>query len=484
MRNPRSLLLGEGGDVLTARQLADALWLARYVPASSETACDASPGIVKKVVQQSQDVPTGPILSPATGLPEFVALSRALRPLRRTVPSRTVRVVDEAATAETTAKSGVAMWHPVLRPAAERWLDVALVADDSSSMIVWQSWIANLRQLLERAGVFRKTRVWLLDTDTDRPLVLRPYAPGKPAHNPMELIDRTGRQTILLLSDCVGRAWHTGAMFQMLQQWGRSGTVTVVQPLAERMWTRCGPELVRARVATQPGWRGRTQLHVIPEDSALQHRGSPVLVIQLDPTWLNWWASLLTSQDATIHSGVALLPAPQQMLRRDDLSATAEDLTGPQERVGRFRASASPRAFELAAHLATVPVSLPTMTLIQSLTPGAAQLHLAEVLLGGLLIRVGDPLAAATPSEMQYDFHPGVRAELLSYLSREETVSLLQATGEFLHARLDRPMNLRIATPLGSIPIPNQPFAAVAHPVLQRLGGAYANAAAELLTVP
>lgn len=216
----------------------------------------------------------------------------------------------------------------------------------------------------------------------------------------------------------------------------------------------------------------------------MQLRTDPTLVIRLDPTWLNWWASLLTSPDAGVHSGIALLPTPRPALDQNGPSAPAEDSAGPRERVGRFRASVSPKAFELAAHLAIVPVSLSTMTLIQSLTPEATQLHLAEVLLGGLLARVGDPTATSTQNEMQYDFHPGVREELLVYLSREEIVSLLRAAGEFLHARIDAPMDHRITTPLGRIPIPNGSFAAVTYRVLQHLGGTYANATSELPAAP
>ena len=65
--------------------------------------------------------------------------------------------------AERAAEDGI--WTPVLRPALTRWLDLALVIDQSPSMAVWARTVEELRRLLERHGAFRDVRIWLLNTD-------------------------------------------------------------------------------------------------------------------------------------------------------------------------------------------------------------------------------------------------------------------------------------------------------------------------------
>ena len=71
-----------------------------------------------------------PLRTPAApALPEALALSRALRPLLRKVPSRSRFILDEAATAERYADRK--LWLPIFKGQPERWLELALVVEDS-----------------------------------------------------------------------------------------------------------------------------------------------------------------------------------------------------------------------------------------------------------------------------------------------------------------------------------------------------------------
>lgn len=67
----------------------------------------------------------------AAALRNPLALARALRPLMRKAESRTVQVLDERATVQQTIEEGRVV--PVLRPALERWFEVALVIEESGS---------------------------------------------------------------------------------------------------------------------------------------------------------------------------------------------------------------------------------------------------------------------------------------------------------------------------------------------------------------
>ncbi len=463
-------------DYPAAEGLSDALWLASHLPAQKIQARSA-PLRSRDLSGEYLPVPLG-IQAAGEHLQNPVALTRALRPLRRTVPSRTMTELDAQATAHMIAKDPDGLWLPVRRPTGERWLGLTVIADRSASMTIWQSWIGETTKLLRQTGIFRYIRQWQIDSD--QPQLWLSAADGT-MHGPHELIDPAGRHIILIMSDCVGRAWHGWEMSRLMQIWSRTreGAVTVVHPFPERMWTRLGPQLIKATVRTRES--DRPGLSIAPEDPAQASSGPPVLVIRFTTDWLHWWASLLTERRPGTHPAEALVPG---MSHREEFPAPLPE--SPRETVGKFRAYASPAAFQLAVRIAAAPVDLPTMLFIQSLAthPQEAQagrVHLAEVILGNLLERADDHVSTpVTPDEMRYDFPPGVREILLSHLDRTEAIRLLQAIGTYLRARNDTPSDFAVVTPAGRIPVPTKPFAIAAERVLHTLGGAYADTAAKL----
>jgi len=70
----------------------------------------------------------------ARSLQKPLELARSLRPLMRRVPSHLHTLLDEEATVRRIAEEKI--WVPVLRPALEPWLDLALVIDESASMLM------------------------------------------------------------------------------------------------------------------------------------------------------------------------------------------------------------------------------------------------------------------------------------------------------------------------------------------------------------
>ncbi len=90
--------------------------------------------------------------------------------------------------------------------------------------------------------------------------------------------------------------------------------------------------------------------------------------------------------------------------------------------VERFRASASPTAQQLAAHLAAVPLTLPVMNLVRrSLLRDSEHGHLAEVALGGLFAPWDHERDA---EEVEFEFLPGVREALLGSQLRGEVAAV------------------------------------------------------------
>ncbi len=134
-------------------------------------------------------------------------------------------------------------------------------------MTIWQQTIAELHHLLAHHGAFRDVRVWELDTND--PEKVRLYVGtgaiihNRQARSELELIDTSGRRLILVVTDCVSKAWHSGAVADILAKWGRYNPVTLVQVLPQRLWSGTSLGMAsRVRLhASSPGIPNR-QLHV------------------------------------------------------------------------------------------------------------------------------------------------------------------------------------------------------------------------------
>jgi hypothetical protein len=388
------------------------------------------------------------------------ALGRALQPLRRRALSRRHQVLDEELTIQRIAEERVFL--PVQRPLRERWLALNLVLDYSGSMDIWHKLLAELRLLLLRLDIFRNVRSWALSADAAEP-VLRPLAqrtlPDAPKLRPAALVDPTGRTLTLVVSDCVGQAWHTGHLARAIELWGKTGPVAVLQVLPERLWNRSA--LRTGQPAALWGLAGapNSQLKASVQTS-LRQRGKAlppgvnVPVLALEAAALHAYAQVLTGATDLRAQGVRLpLPGdPKAASARVEASTTASasDDASP---AARFQRSTSPGGLELATLLAAAPViNLPLIRIFQSpeggLLPSSRRAHLAEVFLGGILkpIAPGD-----APDSVLYDFVPGAREELLALASHDDTRRAFAAVSQFIaqHKTRDERFRALLETPDG-----------------------------------
>lgn len=352
------------------------------------------------------------------------AVSRALRPLKRTAPSPVELEVDEEATAERAARDG--LWLPECAPVRERWMDAVLVLDCGSSMVVWRRTAARLVTVLERTGAFRSVRVHRMNTDL--PLSADRH------DSPVEGMSPRGKRAVLVLTDGIGAAWGDESAQRALGRWGRCASVAVLHVLRQGRWHHTGiaPERVRVRVP-EPGapngaWR--------PGDGGSWPGGEPpVPVLELDARRLGNWARLVGRPSDRGHDTLALLPGAPAEPWDPEPEPSAWD------RVFRFRSTASPSAFRLAARLAAAPLNIPVMEFVQGIhQPEGSPGDLAEILLGGLLRKVGtaDPL---DETGIGYEFHDGVRELLLSAGLRDESLYTLRSVLDRLGRRW-KPLHL------------------------------------------
>jgi len=441
----------------------------------------------------------------APALPNALQLGRALRPLRkRRLSSSGQREIDERATAERIAREG--LWSPVLRPGRSRWLDLELVIDTGRSMAIWERTLAELRSLLRYQGGFRDVRTWSLVTDgaDGRARLYRGAVGGvhgAPERHPRELVGTSAeRRLVLVVSDGVSPAWHTGDVDELLRLWGRSGPVSLLQMLPQRLWVRTAlrhhpvvwvhgrePGAANARLMFGP-WPGAL---ISSRPGAI-----PLPAVTLEKDSFAGWARVL--------AGVADAWAPGVLLREGGSVPRAVPRQGvepgavlsqremePRERVERFDAMSSPLARRLARLFAAVPLSLPIMRLVwRTRLPEAMQVHLAEVFLSGLLVEVESPGGAVEPEKTQYDFVPGVREILLESVPPAESLDTLRSVSHYVEERLGQTLDFQAMladpTAFGDEQVDEtlKPFARVAATVLRQLGGEYAELAARLTGMP
>jgi formylglycine-generating enzyme required for sulfatase activity len=532
---------------IDGEQIADLLWLAQHItiaaPSASDAAAEpASPEVIRterlapdstlpehlpsppqavsppaaavytsESVEQVKSADSGaqlPVRAAATrALRRPMALERALRPLMRKVPSRSRYQLDEVATAERIAETGLPT--TVKRAERERWLDVVLVVEETSLTEIWRKSIDEFQRLLEHLGAFRDVRVW-----TMRRRQVEPAAEGAVAepeiselelfprhqrrggvgrlHSHQELIDPSQRRLILVLSDCTSVAWWAGKIHPWLRDWAAVNLVSVVQLLPERLWERgiLGEALpVRLRAQTMGTPNHQWHLEGLPVwRSELPTSELTLPVVALEPTALEQWARAMAGFSEFPTAGVLFEAGWHQALvmpalpseRVAEVAEGVDQAEVAEQWVAQFRAEASPMARRLAVLMAAAPVDLAVVGLLQeTLLPDSQQVHVAEVYLSGLMQRVGDLEKA------RFEFRPGVRRELRKSLPKSEARKVLDAVSDYVVPRLDgAPRQGFEAVLMAGVPEAAEgvlPFAQIALETLRQMGGNYAAFAEEVL---
>jgi len=327
-------------------------------------------------------------------------------------------------------------------------------------MTVWSQVVAEFRTLLGELGAFAEIRV--TDLNADEPA----------AHLP-PLAASANFRLVLIVTDGVGRGWRTGSIVRSLEPLARTATLAIVQVMPQRLWPGCGVSFVPVRVSPRPGKAGPARLQAAPRPGYpnMPGAGVPILAFELDGRWIAPWASLLARESTEPIAGMATYS------RIPPLAARAQDdESGPRDQIASFQSMASPTAMRLASHLATAPLSLPVLQLLQSETlPGSRPADLAEVFVSGLLHR-----AETGRDGVVFDFPRGVRQLLVSSMSRAQLLRVFRSACEIIGDRFgaSRAFTSFLAQgpdsrwPASGITV-SEPFASIAVTVLRSLGGRY-----------
>ncbi|MBD2616327.1 AAA-like domain-containing protein [Nostoc punctiforme FACHB-252] len=453
---------------------------ANVYPQSSQDSSQTSNGLPIKV-------PT------AQALRNQLDISRSLRSLKRRVPSKSEFILDEIATAERIAEEKLLL--PVMRPAPERWLELALVIDEGVSMMLWTQTIKEFKQLLERHGAFRDVRTWGLLTSERGKVWLRPrtgeLSHQKRLHNPRELIDPNGRRLFVIISDCVSPAWRSGAIAKTLALWAVNSPTAIIQVLPEWLWERSAlgiaePILLHSLAPGVPNQQLiMTALDLLDESDVGNKLKVPV--VTLEPESLKNWAQMVAGGGDVQTKGFLLAQDGEILdVSSQSIDNSSVELTAKQ-RLQRFRLTASPMARKLAGLLAAAPVSLPVVRLIQqTMLQKSTQVHVAEVFLGGILKPLSLVNEDVEADKIQFDFADGVRDLLLDGVPLTESTEVLRQISEYVAQKVGLSVDDFTAMLVNpglvdsSSGVLVRPFAQITAKVLRRLGGKYTELAQEM----
>ena len=444
-----------------------------------------------------------PFRSPAaSALPHALSLARALRPLMRRLPSKTAVQLNERATAQRIAETQMRLWIPVLDPAPLRWFDLELVVDSAPSMVLWKDTVAELQHLLEQMGAFRNVRVWRLVTDQRDRVELYAGSGGAQEttqiHNPKELLNPSGSRLLLVATDCISPAWHSGNVQDLLNLWGQTNLVTLIQMLPRRLWSQTMleyAESIRIHARRSGGSNRSLQIHNTLQwfdDTSSIARLLPLPTLTLEVHAFSSWAHMLTGTKHTWVTGMVFERAPADTgMEEFHNDQDGHDTLTPRQRVHMFRTSASSLARRLAGLLAAapIPLSISVIRQVQStMLPEANQVHVAEVFLGGLLEEISRDETHHDPEQVHYDFIAGVREELIQTVPIPDAHRVLNAISQFVRERYGQPHDFLalIAAPQrepdggASTTKGTRPFAYVELRTLRRFGGAFVELIDEL----
>ncbi|WP_428952354.1 SAV_2336 N-terminal domain-related protein [Streptomyces sp. cg35] len=487
--------LDEAGTPLDSRELADALWLARWTrpdsaqrhrpdgaPATGQPAAEPrephrDPGTHRSdPANPGPAQPTEPRTAPAgaahlreaapaevpapsstserrpgaavlPGLPPLPALRRSLRSLRAYRPSGVFAPseLDEIATAELTATTG--LLSPVRRPVRRRTADLVLLMDGAPSMAVWDGLLEELRRACVQVGAFRDVVVQYLHPLGAGLGVTAQPGLGHVLRPAQEVSDPSGQRVHLLLSDCTGPLWRDGTFQRLLRAWAATAPLAVLQPLPRRFWQRTALPATAGILTRRQGPYRALEFSRLGRGSepGPPQPGLHVPVLMPTPAALSTWSRLVSADGGLRLRGAAAPldpaahPAEPAPLPPDPADDEAERL------LVEFDETASPTARNLAVQLSAAPLALPVMRLVQrTMQPGSGPGELAEILLGGLVTE-RPPGPGPGPGQEQesrtgpwFDFKPKVRTLLLERLSAGEAALVLKHCALYIERTFGR----------------------------------------------
>jgi hypothetical protein len=415
-------------------------------------------------------------------LPKPVQIGKALLPLSKRVSSRLKDELDVDATVEVTAEAN-GLITPIYRSSQERWFEIHLLVDYSPTMEFWGDLADDFATLFRWQGFFRDVRVWRFETGGDEPRLLS--GSQSIERDIASLIEPCGHRLFLVLTDTLGKAWHSGKAFAALSVLGERHPLAIAHIYPQPLWERTALEgaIQRPLIAHQPE-SPNSKLTI----GATRLRTKAPLyqfpILNVSDKHLSTWAKFVAGEGGNSIQGVLI---KQEIQLKEPAARIGEQEESADEMLRGFDANASPEARELARILASVPLLPPIIRLAQrQFLSESEHWHLAEVFFSGLIKRHDSSPSGARVLDAWYDFEPGIRQLLLEDSPVKRSTEIWQKIGDYIERHYGSPRDFLalVPNPTGSVQGINIDleyyFAEVKAAILMTWGGEYADEARRL----
>ena len=378
----------------------------------------------------------------APAIAQRLEIDWAFRPFRKRRPSPYRVELDEKATVAAICESGVCT--VVFRPMLDRWLDVAVVVEQSPTMRIWQETADEFVKAVERGATPRQLkRLDMCEVDDEFRLVNR----SGQVTSFRSVVNQGRPTTVFYLTDAVGPGWLTARIPLEISNWSRHALVVVVQVLPPDLW-----ELTSLRLG-YPQERQHRQQGIREWNRGVQGL-TDIIVCRLEPSLLKQLTHHVTGVAA---ARVLCLPLDVRCYHDAefawprDLTPTPTPIPADSDAISLYHDfvdHGSPSARRVAEHLASVPdgqqLTLPIMRLIQrTLVDDAAPWQLGEIFLSCLLYR--DRSREIEGGEPVYAFPDEIRERLRHDAGPDRRIRTHMLVSQYVESRHGQSPNVDVA---------------------------------------
>ncbi|MGK7913127.1 MAG: SAV_2336 N-terminal domain-related protein [Synechococcus sp.] len=364
--------------------------------------------------------------------PDAREIGQAIAPLARRIAGTLRTELNVEATAIATAEAN-GLLSPVWQGPRERWLELHLLVDRSPSMAFWGDLSTDAADLFRWQGLFRDVRVWEFHTGDAAGAVLK--SGGDAIEREVHSLHAPGHERIfLVLTDTLGRAWHSQKAFEWLGALGKVHPVHLAHIFPRQLWssTALAAAILRPLKAPLAACANR-KLQVEGRLPVEDNRMFRFPVFNLSDKHMGTWAQHVCAYGGNAIQGVLFEQEEEDDEEESEDINSGQDVENERDALAYFWTYASNEAQELAKILAALPLIPPVMRLAQQTFLSKSRYwHLAEVFFSGMVQKSCLGPEGKGVAESFYDFKGDYRKRLLKLSPPLQSVNVMNGMGSFI----------------------------------------------------
>ena len=333
-------------------------------------------------------------------------------------------------------------------------LNLTILIDGSAAMRPWDAMIQDVQAIFRHSRAFAEvsTYTWHIERS----------AHGAPVHDfrqcdslrgieriirePGHVVQRTGAQIVLIVSNFVAKRWRTPAVRRLLWDWTKSAHVSIMPLLSQRFRPRTAlggaqlADFTRSSAEVGAALDG-TVRNVFCREPDPDNWVKLTLVAPHQTGFLQWAGFMARRKRTCTGFYLPLDPGPLTLTRPEVGSAAASDSLRPLFEFWRGASEAARKMTLLTSVAALFTIRLPYLRMLRgAFLPDASAETEAELILSGLLQpEAGSDGADVAADAVTYEFVNGaVQKRLKEELERDPCLGKTDTILEVLQTQISQ----------------------------------------------